>query len=67
MEEGRSLTEVVFAVLRLAQLRFEGLEALLARLQETDALHVGHALALLIVDLVREVHLVREEYGLCRG
>ena len=55
---GRSLTEVVLSVLGLAQLSRECLEALFTRLEEANTLHVGHAVALLVVDLVREIHLM---------
>ena len=54
----RSLTEVVLPVLGLTQLSRKSLEALLARLEEADALHVRHTVPLTVVNLVCEVHLV---------
>ena len=56
-----SPTQVVFAILGFSQLCLECFETVLARLEEADALHVRHAVALLVVDLVREVYLVGEE------
>ena len=66
-KEEYPLTEVVFAVLRLAQLGGEGLEAIFAGLEEADTLHMWHAIALLVVDLVREIDLVRQEGRLRSG
>lgn len=51
-----SPTQIVFTVLGFPQLCFERLKTVLARLKEADALHVRHAVALLVVDLFREVY-----------
>lgn len=61
---GRSLTEIVLPILRLAQLGGQSLKTVLIGLEEADALHMGHSVALLIVDFIREVYLVRQEGGL---
>ena len=63
-EQDRSLTEVVLPVLGFAQLRRESLEALLAWLEKTHALHVCHTVTLLVVYLVRKVYLMRKKSGL---
>ncbi len=57
---GRSLTEVVFPILRFSQFRRQSVEAILTGLEEAYTLHMRHAIAVLIVDLVGEVDLVRE-------
>ena len=61
------LTQVILSVFRFLQLSLEGPEAVLAVLQKADALHVRHAFALVVVDAVGEIHLVREEDGLRGG
>lgn len=64
-ENGR--TEEVVAVLGLPELSLQCFEALIARLEEAHAFHMRHPVALLVVDLVREVDLVGQESGLRRG
>ena len=61
METGRSLTEVVLSILRLLQLSRQSLKALVTGLKEADAFHVRHAVPFVVVYLVRQVDLVREE------
>jgi len=61
------LTQVILSVFWLLQLRFQGSEAVVAILQEAYAFHMIHAFALVVVDAIGEVHLMREKDGLRRG
>lgn len=47
-----ALTEIVFSVLWLSELRYESFETRFAVLEEADAFHVGHSFAFLVVDSV---------------
>lgn len=60
------LTQVILSILGFAQLNLQRFQAVVAALEEADTLHVWHAIALLVVDAVREVYLVRQKGGLSR-
>jgi hypothetical protein len=61
------LTQVILSIFWFLQLSFQGSETLLAMLQKAYALHMSHAFALVVVDAIGEVHLVREKDGLRRS
>lgn len=61
------LTQVILSIFWFLQLRFQGSETVLAILQEAHAFHMSHAFALVVVDAIGEVHLMREKDGLRRG
>jgi hypothetical protein len=58
------LTEIVLSIFRFPELSFQRFYTGLAILEETDAFHVGHAVTLLVIYTVGQVHLVRKQSGL---
>lgn len=58
------LTEIVLSIFRFPKLSFQSFYTGLAILEKTNAFHVGHAVAFLVVYAVGQVHLVGKQSGL---
>ena len=59
IEGDNVLTEIIFSVFRLSQFGCQRFQAVFARLEKADALHVRHTIAFPVVYSVCQVHLMR--------
>ena len=61
------LTQIVLSVLWLPQLSLQRRQAFFTVLYEAYTFHVRHAISLNVVYSIREIHLMRKKYRLCRS